>query len=53
MKAAILNKETFVQHYPEKKPICLNYAVVREDILALIEENEALHFLLTQHALNK
>lgn len=43
MKTGPLNKDTFAERYPEKKPVCLNYATVREDMLALIEENESLN----------
>lgn len=42
MKTEPLNKDTFLENYPEQKPVCLSYTVVREDMLALIEENEAL-----------
>ena len=49
MKAAIISKHDFLAQYPEQKPVCLNYATVREDMLALIEENEALRVLLDYH----
>jgi len=49
MKSTLLDRETFTQRYPEQKPICLNYATVREDMLALIEEVDALRVLLSYH----
>jgi len=49
MKAAIMSKHDFLSRYPNEKPVCLNYAAVREDMLTLIEENEALRVLLDFH----
>ena len=49
MKAVLIDRDTFMERYPEQKPVCLNYAIVREDMLALIEETEALRFLLASH----
>ena len=45
MKTGLFNKETFMERYPEQKPVCLNYATVRADMLALIEEVELWHSL--------
>ena len=50
MKSTLLDRETFARRYPEQKPVCLNYATVREDMLTLIEEVDALRFLLTHRA---
>lgn len=49
MNTGLLNRDTFAERYPEQKPVCLNYATVREDMLALIEEIEALRSLVTFH----
>lgn len=35
-----LSKDEILARYPENKPVCLNYAVVRADILALIKQYE-------------
>ena len=53
MKTGPIIYEAIMARYPEQKPICLNYATVREDIIALIEENKALHFILTQRSAEK
>ena len=45
MKTGPIIYEVIMARYPEQKPICLNYATVREDIITLIEENKALHFI--------
>ena len=41
-----LNEDGILARYPEKKPVCLNYATVREDVFMLIKENEELKIRL-------
>ena len=41
-----LNEDAIWARYPEKKPTCLNYAAVREDISTLIEEIKELKIQL-------
>jgi hypothetical protein len=53
MKREYIDKDALVAKYPEQKPICLNYATVREDLIALIEENEALRYILSQRCVSK
>jgi len=53
MKTGLLDRKTFEARYPEQKPVCFNYATARKDVLALIEEIEALRFMLTQRSTGK
>ena len=53
MRTGPIIYEAIMARYLEQKPICLNYATVREDIIALIEENEALRFILTERIAEK
>jgi hypothetical protein len=50
MNTQVLDKSAILAKYPEKKPICLNYAVMREELLTLAEENEALRSTHTEQA---
>jgi|GEM_PF-6534936 len=45
-----LTKDEILARYPENKPICFNYSTARVDLLALVEEKEALRHKLTGQA---
>ena len=48
MKTYLLNKPAILEKYPEQKPLCLNYAVIRSELIALAEENERLYSRLCE-----
>ena len=39
MNTTIMNKAAILEKYPEGKPICLNYSIIRSELLTLAEEN--------------
>jgi hypothetical protein len=50
MNKEILSRSAVLAKYPETKPICLNYAAMRAELLALAEENEVLRSTHTEPA---
>jgi hypothetical protein len=42
MNTEILDMSAILAKYPEKKPICLNYAEMRGELIALAEEKRRL-----------
>ncbi len=39
MNTTIMNKAAILEKYPEEKPICLNYSIIRRELLTLAQEN--------------
>ena len=37
-----MNAKDIIAKYPEERPVCLNYAAMRNDLIALCEDNSTL-----------